>query len=103
MSLYNSATFGTHIRQQLIGRHAAQYEQAAQDDLQVVWPAGAERRPQLLQLLGVVVADLPSGPGSVRSGRADEVGVESSQVGPSQVRARRTQAPERKLLITRCN
>lgn len=40
-------------RQQLVGRHARYDEQVADDDLEVVRPAGAQRGPHLLHLLGV--------------------------------------------------
>lgn len=48
----------THVGQQLVGRHAGHDDQVADDDLQVVGPTRAQRRPQLLDLFRVVVREL---------------------------------------------
>lgn len=40
----------TYVWQQLVGRHAAHYDQVAQYDLEIVWPELAECAPQFLNV-----------------------------------------------------
>ncbi len=53
-----NVTESSHIFDQLCGCHSGDDEEVANDDSEVVGPAGAQGRPQFLHLLRVLIAEL---------------------------------------------
>ena len=48
----------THVFDELVGGHSGHDEEVSDDDPQVLGPAGDHGGPELLHLLGVIVAEL---------------------------------------------